>query len=139
MSDSEAALNVSQGSFTSRRLEPALYSPTFPQFGEDFEAGVAVGGDEAGLGLELAHRDHGVAADAAIGAAGVEALCGQAALRFLDFFEREDALAAYERLREGWFAADAVAEVHDGQRVGVGGDADFVGPSFAAPVFAALG
>ena len=69
------------------------------------------------LRWKLRHGDHGVVADAAVGAAGIEAERGQALLDFLHFGERRRALAAGEWLHERSAAHDAVAEMHDRQRV----------------------
>src|SRR5216684_7599164 len=69
-------------------------SKSLPQPGQHLEPRIAVGGLEAHLALERAYRDHGVAADPAVGAAGVEAERGQAPLNLLQFLERRGTLAA---------------------------------------------
>ena len=62
---------------------------------------IAVGRIHADLALIVADGKHGVVADAAVGAAGIEAELGQAALNFLDFGERRRALAAGKALHNG--------------------------------------
>src|SRR5260370_19660702 len=75
---------------------------------QELDAGVAVGGLHADLALEFLDRGHGVVADAAIGAAGVETKGGEALLDLLHFGERRRALAAGEGLRQRPGAHDAI-------------------------------
>ena len=63
------------------------------------------------LRWKFAHRLHGVGADAAVGAVGVEAERGEPALDFLDLGQRRRALAAGEFLHERRAAQNAVAEM----------------------------
>src|SRR5206468_246497 len=67
--------------------------------------------------LEILDRFHGVVSDPSVGAAGVEAEVGQAALDFLDFRKCRWAFAAGEFLHQGPATDHTVAEVHDRQRV----------------------
>src|SRR5713101_4984460 len=87
---------------------------------QHLESRIAVGGLEPGLALECLHRDHRVAADPAVGAAGIEAERGQTPLNLLQFLERWGALAAGKFLHELAFAANAVGEMRDRERVIVG-------------------
>jgi hypothetical protein len=63
---------------------------------QDLETGIAVSGQNANFSLEVAHRALGVAPDPAVGAVGVKAERGEAALKLLDVGERRGALAAGE-------------------------------------------
>src|SRR5712691_11031863 len=94
---------------------------------QHLQAGVTVGGREAGFALKIAHRQHGLAADAAVGAVGIEARGGEAALDLLHLGQGRRALAAGERLHERAEAADAVAEMDDGKRVVERGIVGFYG------------
>src|SRR5262245_65202299 len=67
---------------------------------EKLHAGITVGRLHADFALEIAHGNHGVVADAPIGAAGVETERGQALLDFLHFGERPRALTAREGLTQ---------------------------------------
>src|SRR3954470_17231783 len=84
---------------------------------QELHAGIAVGRLHAHFALEIAHRDHGVVADPPVGPAGVEAERGEALLYFLDFGQRGGAFASGEGLHERPAADDAVAEMHDRQRI----------------------
>src|SRR6266568_9349171 len=70
------------------------YSRSLAQPRQHLQPCIAIGGLEPGLALECLHRDHRVAADPAVGAAGIEAERGQAPLNLLQFLERRGALAA---------------------------------------------
>src|SRR5262247_3492298 len=63
---------------------------------QKLHAGITVGRLHADFALEIAHGNHGVVADAPIGAAGVEAEVSQALLDFLHLGERRRALTAGE-------------------------------------------
>src|SRR3954447_7879203 len=92
-------------------------SAALPQLCQHLQAAITIGGADAGLCLEAADRLHGVIADAAVGAAGVEAGCGQALLHLLHFGESQRALRTREGLDEGRSAEDAIAEMADRERV----------------------
>src|SRR5581483_2914207 len=93
---------------------------SLPQPRQHLEPGITIGRVHAGLGLEIAHRAHGVRADAAIDAVDLEALLLQVALDLLNFGERRRALAAGELLVEWATAADEIAEMHQSERVARG-------------------
>ena len=61
---------------------------------QHLQSGIAVGGQSPSRGLKILHRLHGVVADAAVGAAGIEAGLGQSGLDLLHFGERQRALAS---------------------------------------------
>src|SRR6478672_12308605 len=60
---------------------------------QKFHAGIAVGWLHADFALEIAHGNHGVIADAPVGAAGIEPERGQTLLGLLDFGQGRGALA----------------------------------------------
>src|SRR5664279_6062259 len=95
---------------------------------QNFQPGIAVGGLHADLLLEGDNRFHGVGAGAAVDAVGFEAVFVEAALDFLDFFERGHALAAGELLAERRIDAHQLAEVQQRQRV-AGGCLLYTSPS----------
>src|SRR6267378_1185594 len=109
----------------SRSARPGMtkyFTPTnslrpLPQPRQHLQSAVTVGGQQPHLGLIIPDRLHGVVADAAIGAAGVEAGLGETHLHFLHFGECQRALRTWERLDERRCAENAVAEMTDRQRV----------------------
>src|SRR3569833_253997 len=107
-----------RASFAARvfRLSTAL-----PQFRQRLQAAIAIGGSDAGLGLEVADCLHGVVADAAVRATGIEASRGQALLHLLHFGERQRALRPREGMNKRRSTEDAIAEMADRERVAHGG------------------
>ena len=97
-----------------RDLRPnsvATGSEVLTQARQKLQASIAIGGLHADLALKVADREHGVVADPAIGATGVETERGEALLDFLHLGERGRALlGAREGLDERSAAADAIAE-----------------------------
>src|SRR5581483_1198996 len=92
-----------------------------PQSREHFQATIAVGREQAHLGLIILHRLHGVVADAAVGAARIEACIGEPGLQLLNLSKRQRALGAGEGLDEGRPTEDAVTEMTDRERIAHGG------------------
>src|ERR1700722_9378889 len=87
------------------------------QPGEQPNAGITVRRCDAILELIVTHGLHGRAADAAVAAAGVEAERRQAALQLLQFRDRWRAFGAGKRLHKRAVATNAVAEMHDRERI----------------------
>jgi hypothetical protein len=84
---------------------------------EQFYAGIAVGWLNAQLALVILHGDGGGVADAAIGAAGVEAKRSKPALDLLDLGNGGWWLAVGEPLNEGRTADAAIAKIDEPERV----------------------
>src|SRR5438552_3474201 len=99
----------------SRSLTTRLRS--LPQPRQHFQSAITVGGRDPRLGLEILDGLHGVVADPAVGAAGVETGFGETRLHLLYFGECQCALRAGEGLDESRRAKDAVAEMDDGERI----------------------
>ena len=106
---------MNAGGVRAGRYERGLTA--LPQPRQHLQPAITVGGQQPHLGLIILHGLHGVVADAAVGAAGVEAGLGQPRLHLLHFGQRQRALGAGERLDEGRRAQNAVAEMADRQRV----------------------
>ncbi len=87
-------------------------SGALAQPGQHLDSGIAIGGSNANFPLVIPHRALGFVAETAVAAVGIESERGEAALHFLNFGEREAALAAGKLLHES-LAADAIAEMHD--------------------------
>src|SRR6185437_562118 len=87
------------------------------QAGEKSHSGIAVGRLHADFALVGLHGQHGLGADAAIGAAGVEAERGQTALDFFDVGQGRRRLAAWELLHERLAADAAVAQMAERERI----------------------
>src|ERR1700688_2316746 len=92
-------------------------SRALTQPGEKSHAGIAVGRRHAGFALKILRREHGVVAETAVGAAGVVAERGEAALDLLDFGERGSRFAAREFLHERSAVDATVAEMNECQRI----------------------
>ena len=83
--------------------------------------------------LEGQHRLDGLAAGAAVDAAGIEAARGEPALDLLDLGQRRRALAAGELpVQQRPPVADQVAERQSGERIGLGGIVGFHGVEIAS-------
>ena len=87
------------------------------QTGEELHAGIAIGWLDAEFALVIEHGKARRVADPAIGAAGVEAERGKAALKFLDLGEGGGRLAVWKLLDEGWTADASIAEIAKTERV----------------------
>jgi hypothetical protein len=81
------------------------------QTGEELHAGIAIGWLDAEFALVIEHGKARRVADPAIGAAGVEAERGKAALKFLDLGEGRRRLAVGKLLDEGRTADASIAEI----------------------------
>src|ERR1700722_8272167 len=75
-------------------------SGALTQPGEKSHSRIAVGRRNSALALKVLHRNHGRGADAAIGAAGIEAERGEMLLDFLDFRQRGGPFAVRKGLNE---------------------------------------
>ncbi len=71
---------------------PLIGLVSLPQPRQHLQPAVTVGGQQSHFGLIVLHRLHGVVADAAVGAAGVEAGLGQSRLHLLHFGKCQRAL-----------------------------------------------
>src|SRR2546421_18091 len=100
-----------------RTSETARSSTTLPEPRQHLQPAVPVSRQQPHLGLIVPDRLHGVVADPAICASGIEAGLGEADLHFLHFRERQRALRAGEGLDKWRCAQDAVAEMTDRQGV----------------------
>src|SRR6185369_12458043 len=88
-----------------------------PQARQHFQPAVAIRGLQSHFDLIVAHRLHGIVADAAVGAASIKACLGQPNLHFPNFGKRQRALGAREWLDERWPAQNAVTEMADRKRI----------------------
>src|SRR5262249_20222033 len=73
------------------RICDPIRSQALAQAAEHLEAGVAVGGLDSRLALEILYRQHGSVADPTVGALSIEAQGGQPLLDLLDFGKGERA------------------------------------------------
>ena len=87
------------------------------QTGEKLHAGIAIGRLDAEFALVTEHGKARRIADAAIGAAGVEAERGKAALKFLNLGEGGRRLAIGKLLDEGRTADASIAEIAKTERI----------------------
>src|SRR5947199_4293891 len=92
-------------------LAMTVWLPALPQPRQHLQSAIPVGGQQSNLGLIILHGLHGVVADAAVGAAGVEAGLCQSRLDLLHLGERQRAFGAGEGMNERRCAEDAVAEM----------------------------
>ena len=87
------------------------------QTGEELHAGIAIGWLDAEFALVIEHGKARRVADPAIGAAGVEAERGKAALKFLDLGEGGGRLAVGKLLDERRTADASIAEIAKTERI----------------------
>ena len=87
------------------------------QTGEELHARIAIGRLDAEFALVIEHGKARRIADSAIGAAGVEAERGKAALKFLDLGEGGGRLAVGKLLDERRTADASIAEIAKTERI----------------------
>src|SRR5438105_7472183 len=90
---------------------------SLPQASEQPQPRIAIRRFDAEFALVIAHRNGRGIADAAIGAAGVEAERGEPALDFLDLGKRRRRLAAGKLLNKRRPAKTAIAQIDESKGV----------------------